>query len=110
LDNSATSAKAAKAPANAPRDSDRLPAPIPRTITQTAPVDTPKTNGSASALRNSAWRIAPQIASPAPASAATRARLSRRFQTTLCSIGAISAPVRPSSLVTERMTVSRPML
>lgn len=37
----ATKAKAAKAPANAPAESDTAPVPIPNTTTDTAPVDAP---------------------------------------------------------------------
>ncbi|PAV93790.1 hypothetical protein WR25_02512 [Diploscapter pachys] len=77
-DSSSTRANAASAPMKAPADSDSTAPPRPNSPTATAPVeapaDRPSRYGSANGLRSSAWRITPQVASPAPQAAATRVR------------------------------------
>ena len=86
---------------NAPPDSVDAPPPTPRTTTSTAPVDAPdempSTNGSASGLRSSDCMIAPQIARPAPQTAASSVR-GRRSSHTMPSWMRVT-PASPSAQV-----------
>ncbi|CAM5590980.1 hypothetical protein SANTM175S_00705 [Streptomyces antimycoticus] len=103
-----TRPKESSAPMNAPADRDTAPPPTPRTTTATAPVeapeDTPRTKGSASGLRSRDCITAPQSASPAPHTAASRVRGMRRFHTMPSRSGGNVLSPRPRWAVTAAQT------